>query len=102
MTEYLEAAALLIEHDKSLSSNRNIFLSTDDADIIDDIVRGAFDHMNFTLYYTRYDRFATEVRCLASIDGMYTFHLMDRYERRSDDISPGGLAINIGPGLFGR
>jgi hypothetical protein len=44
MTEYLEAAALLIEHDESLSSNRNIFLSTDDADIIDDIARGAFDH----------------------------------------------------------
>jgi len=61
MTEYLEAAALLIEHDESLSSNRNIFLSTDDADIIDDIARGAFDHMNFTIYYTRYDLFATEV-----------------------------------------
>ena len=61
MTEYLEAAALLIEHDKSLSSSRNIFLSTDDADIVDDIARGAFDHMNFTFYYTRYDLFATGI-----------------------------------------
>ena len=72
MTEYLEAEALLIEHDESLSSSRNIFLSTDDADIIDDIARGAFDHMNFTIYYTRYDHHATGVQCMASIDHVFS------------------------------
>jgi hypothetical protein len=54
IAEYLEAAARLAEEDASLSSSRIIFLSTDDAGIIDDIKRGAFDHMNFTFYYLRY------------------------------------------------
>jgi hypothetical protein len=54
MAEYLEAAARLVREDTSFSSSRSIFLSTDDPDIIDDIARGEYDHMNFTFYYTRY------------------------------------------------
>jgi hypothetical protein len=54
MAEYLEAAALLIANNNSLSSSRKIFLSLMMLILPDDIAQGAFDHMNFTLYYTRY------------------------------------------------
>lgn len=53
MVEYLEAAAWLAGNDTSLSRSQSLFLSTDDPNIIDDIARGRYDHMNFTFYFTR-------------------------------------------------
>ena len=35
------------------SVSRNIFFSTDNQTVVDEIERGAFDQYGFTFYYTR-------------------------------------------------
>lgn len=49
--EYMEEAQGIVSRDPSVT--RNIFFSTDNQTVLDEIERGAFDRYNFTFYYTR-------------------------------------------------
>ena len=51
VAEFVEAAQGIVNQDPTVS--RNIFFSTDNQTVLDEIERGALDRYNFTFYYTR-------------------------------------------------
>ena len=51
MVEYLEAAEKMVHNE---GAARNIFLTTDDGELIEDLTTGRYASFNFTFFYTRY------------------------------------------------
>ena len=70
----MEAAEAILRDDPSIG--RNIFFSTDNGTVVQEMEQGRYDRYNFTFYYTH-------------------------YERRSDAMSSMDIARIIGGGDFG-